>query len=111
MSKPGKRPGRKARDAYNAIRRQVAELEVRARDGQVRGPNDERYPDLSRLVSAFESALRAAAPRSIELDGQTYWTRVYLQCSFDLFDSPTAPEPLTSIWVNDPEPCGHTPGH
>jgi len=108
MSKPSKRPGRAARDIHEAIRRQAAAL----RAAPVAGASDaELFPAVAELIEACRVAVGDAVPRSIVFEGRAYWLRVRLAFALEVFDSPTAPEPMLRGASYAADLHGHRPGH
>ena len=108
MSKTSKRPGRAARDVHAAIQRQAAALKA----APVRGASDaELFPEGAALMEACRVAVGEAVPRSVLFAGRPYWVRVRLAYGVEVFDSPTATEPLIRGASYSAETHGHRPGH
>lgn len=108
MGKPSKRPGRAARDVHSAIRDAAASLKGAGRVG-VRNADD--FPEVAELLHACCDAVAAGVPRFVFHKGRNYWLRVRLVAGIDVFDSPTAAEPLLSGASFSSEEHGHRPGH
>lgn len=108
MSKTSKRPGRAARDVHAAIQRQAAALKA----APVRGASDaELFPEVAALMEAARLEVSSAVPRSVVFAGRPYWLRLRLVFGLEIFDSPTATEPLIRGASYSAETHGHRPGH
>ncbi len=108
MSKPSKRPARESRDVHAAIREAAAQLKA----APVLGVRDaDAFPEVSALLSACREAIEAGVPRFVLFRGRNYWLRASVACQLDLYDSPTATEPLLRGAAFSAAAHGHRPGH
>jgi hypothetical protein len=108
MSKPSKRPQREDRDIHAAIREAAATLAAAPRLGL---RNAAEFPEVAELLAACRDAVAAGVPRFVLFRGRNYWLRARVAVDVDIFDSPTAPEPLLQGAAFSAEAHGHRPGH
>lgn len=108
MGKTSRRPGRAARDIHAAIRATADRLKGVAHVGVCDAAD---FPEVAELLHACREAVAAGVPRYVNFKGRPYWLRVRLVAGFDVFDTPTAAEPLLTGARFSAEEHGHRPGH
>lgn len=69
------------------------------------------FPEVLLLLNACRDAVAGGVPRSVPFRGRNYWLQVRLVVDLDIFDSPTAREPLLQAASFSAEAHGHRPGH
>lgn len=108
MSKQSKRPGRAARDIHAAILAQAAQLKASPNFGL---SDADRYPEISALLRCCRRQVETSVPSTVSFEGRRYFLRARLALQLDVFDSPSAAEPLISGVTSSGEDFGHVPGH
>jgi hypothetical protein len=108
MSKPSKRPARESRDVHAEIQAQAAALKRSTRNGL---RDAAEFPEVAALLHAARGAVESGVPRFVQHKGRTYWLRVSLAATVEIFDAPTAAEPLLMGATFSTDAHGHRPGH
>lgn len=71
----------------------------------------EDYPETAALLHCCRRRVEASIPSTVMFEGHLYFLRVRLALQLDVFDSPSAAEPLISGATASAEDFGHVPGH
>lgn len=96
-------------DVHTRIAEEAASVRNK---GRLAFQSAERTPALSALLDSAAAALTKAVPPTFEHEGRTY----YLRASFGMvrvmvFETATAPEPMTLALTGSTDEFGHLPYH
>lgn len=108
MGKTSKRPGRAARDVHEAIRLAALALKTSGRNGL---RNAAEFPEVDALLRTCREAVAVGIPRFVQHKGRTYWLRVRIGATFEVFAAPGDAEPLVVGASFSSDEHGHRPGH